>query len=204
MSAQALQENDLLELLLQLKKTTPEQARIILNGQPQIASALLAVMVNINAVNMDVVQKTLAGYGALPGAAPAAQAAIAPVAPPVAPVITPVPAIPPHMALPPPARGGTPTYPPHPPAYAQPPYAVQVPGPSGYGALPQHAPVYAAPPPAAPAPPPGIPSALASIPEDQKALIMKVISMTRDEIYQLPYDQRNNIIQLRATLGLPT
>lgn len=209
MSAQALQENDLLELLLQLKKTTPEQARIILNGQPQIASAVLAVMVNINAVNMDVVQKTLAGYGALPGAAPSAPSAIPPVALPAAPVITSAPAIPPHMALPPPVRGGTPTYPPpqQPPAYAQPgPYASHVPGPSGYGPLPPlHAPAYAAPPAAAaPTPAPGIPGALASIPEDQKALIMKVISMTRDEIYQLPYDQRNNIIQLRATLGLPT
>jgi len=54
------------------------------------------------------------------------------------------------------------------------------------------------------APPAGLPPALANIPDDQKALIMRVISMTREEIYQLPYNERENIIKLRATLGLPT
>ena len=43
-------------LTLRLQKTTPDSARAILNGQPQIACALMAVMVNVNAVNVEVVQ----------------------------------------------------------------------------------------------------------------------------------------------------
>ena len=72
MASPAAQEEQLLELLLQLKvraltvscsvppqlvqKTTPEQARVILNAQPQIAYALMALMVNLNAINMEVTQ----------------------------------------------------------------------------------------------------------------------------------------------------
>ncbi|KAH9948179.1 hypothetical protein B0H21DRAFT_255586 [Amylocystis lapponica] len=197
MSAQALQEDQLLELLLQLKKTTPDQARIILQTQPQIAVAVMAVMVNINAVNMEVVQRTLATYGA--------SSSVQPPAPALSSVPTPAPAIPPHL-IPQAPRGTTPTYPPQlqPPAYPQaayPPHA----GPSHapYGAQP--APVHGysthQPP---PVPTSIIPDALASIPDEQKALIMRVISMTREEIYQLPYSERDNIIKLRATLGLPT
>ena len=72
MSSTMAQEQ-LLELLLQLKvaiffsvavcldiylqqKTTPDQARAILNAQPQIAYALMTTMVNINAINVEVVQ----------------------------------------------------------------------------------------------------------------------------------------------------
>jgi len=208
MSAQALQEDQLLELLMQLKKTTPEQARTILNSQPQIAFALMAVMVNISAVNMDVVQTTLAAYGALPGAPPASQVSL-PIPP--APVTSPS-AIPPHLAASTSYRSSTPTYsaqPPHlgntptyssqpppsaypPPGYGAPP---SVPGPSGYAQ-----PVLSS----QGMMPPGLPAALAGIPDDQKALIMRVISMSREEIFQLPYTERENIIKLRATLGLPT
>ncbi|GBE77467.1 hypothetical protein BKA93DRAFT_767232 [Sparassis latifolia] len=197
MSAQALQEDDLLELLLQLKKTTPDQARIILNSQPQIAFALMAVMVNINAVNMEVVQKTLSAYGTLPAATPAAQQT----APPVPTAAT---AIPPHLAVQPPQRSVTPTYPPQPQpsAYAPPSYPAHNTTPNSYASSSHQPPAYSAPPPTAPTA--MIPDALANIPDDQKALIMKVISMSREEIYQLPYAQRDNIIQLRATLGLPT
>ncbi|OCH95746.1 hypothetical protein OBBRIDRAFT_787954 [Obba rivulosa] len=204
MSAQALQEEQLLELLLQLKKTTPEQARAILNAQPQIAYALMAVMVNLNVVNMEVVQKTLAQYGALPGPS---QAPSAPILTP-APAVTPVPAIPPHLAHQPLHRGGTPTYPPQPqhpgyPGPSYPPHPGSTP-PNPYGA-PPHIPGlgYTAPAPQPAAPPGGLPPALANIPDDQKALIMRVISMSRDEIYQLPYNERDNITKLRATLGLP-
>ena len=38
------------------QRTTPNEARTILNSQPQIAYALMSVMVNINAVKMEVVQ----------------------------------------------------------------------------------------------------------------------------------------------------
>ncbi|KAF9817773.1 hypothetical protein IEO21_03232 [Rhodonia placenta] len=206
MSSQAaLQEDQLLELLLQLKKTTPEQARVILNSQPQIAYALMAVMVNVNAVNMDVIQKTLASYGALPGAPSTSQAP-----PPAAPVSVPAAsAIPPHLVSQPPHRGATPTYPSQPPSYPSggypaPAFTPSAPqlnapaGPSGPASYSQ--------PPQAPAGmiPPALAPALANIPDDQRALILRVISMTREEIYQLPYAERENIIKLRATLGLQT
>ena len=75
-SQQAEQEDHLLELLIQLKvcktftgrrllpslehtafqRTTPDQARAILQVQPKIAYALMAVMVNLNAINVEVVQ----------------------------------------------------------------------------------------------------------------------------------------------------
>ena len=83
MSTQTLQEDQLIELLLQLKvcyvhqlwsthmpegfimaqKTTPEQAKAILNAQPQIAYALMSVMVNLNAVNVEVIQVRDASLG---------------------------------------------------------------------------------------------------------------------------------------------
>ncbi|KAI0931474.1 hypothetical protein AcW1_001132 [Taiwanofungus camphoratus] len=207
MSAQALQEDQLLELLLQLKKTTPEQARTILNSQPQIASALMAVMVNINAMNMEVIQKILAAYGVIPGMPSLSQAP----APAAVPTSVPAPAIPSHLASQPPLRGDTPTYPPQPQLssyttpsypphaptpnvaqYAVPPASSQIPG---FVAHAQQQPT---------APPALVPDALAGIPDEQKALILRVISMTREEIYQLPYAERENIIKLRATLGLPT
>jgi cleavage stimulation factor subunit 2 len=53
------------------------------------------------------------------------------------------------------------------------------------------------PPPAQPAASvPALPEALASIPDDQKALIIRVLSMTPDQINQLPPAERSNIIQL--------
>ncbi|KAM5531334.1 hypothetical protein V8D89_014979 [Ganoderma adspersum] len=240
MAAQALPEEQLLELLLTLKRTTPAEAKTILNHQPQIAYALMTMMVNINAVKMEVVQESLAKYGALPGVPSASQPA-----PPPAIASQPPSAIPPHMqAQMPPPRGGTPTYPPHAagPVGGYPPqgYAGGAPpaGPSrGYGtpppsqvpgfgtpphaphapAQPPHAPglSHAQPPPHTQLPPmsqpapaagpaaPQLPDALAGLPEDQKALIMRVIAMTREEVYQMPPADRENIIKLRTTLGLP-
>lgn len=42
----------------------------------------------------------------------------------------------------------------------------------------------------------GLPEMLASIPDDQKAMIMRVISMTPEEIGQLPLQERASIVQL--------
>jgi cleavage stimulation factor subunit 2 len=39
-----------------VKKTRPDSARAILNAQPQIAYALITLMVNVNAVDVDVLQ----------------------------------------------------------------------------------------------------------------------------------------------------
>ncbi|OBZ68500.1 hypothetical protein A0H81_11624 [Grifola frondosa] len=226
MSAQALQEDQLLELLLQLKKTTPEQARSILNSQPQISYALMAVMVNINAVNMEVVQKTLATYGAIPGSQPQTTAPAAPASMPAAApaVLAPaVPAIPQHVASQPLYRGGTPTYPPQLPhnVYPQPgypaipnPYNVpppaQIPGFSAQTGASSSASSNRTDPRSAGCPPGGAEGAyhllshLSHMLTTPQTLIMRVISMTREEIYKLPYAERENIIKLRSTLGLPT
>ncbi|KZT43865.1 hypothetical protein SISSUDRAFT_1039776 [Sistotremastrum suecicum HHB10207 ss-3] len=48
------------------------------------------------------------------------------------------------------------------------------------------------------------PNVIASIPEDQRALLMRVIAMTPSQIEQLPPTERATFIQLRQTLGLPT
>ncbi|KAI0361136.1 hypothetical protein OH77DRAFT_1417345 [Trametes cingulata] len=238
MSAQALAEDQLLELLLTLKRTTPNEARTILNSQPQIAYALMSVMADVGAVKMEVVQDTLAKYGALPGASAPAAPAAAPVPPPAIPT-QPASAIPPHMQSQMPPRGGTPTYPPpgphgppqgyppHAPAgypghgYGTPPPQAQMPGYGPPPTQPQHAPPHMQPPPhmmppphmqgpppqaAAPAPPTGprLPDAFAALPEDQKAVIIRVMQMSREEVYAMPPNERENIIKLRATLGLPT
>lgn len=54
-----LPEDQLLELLVQLQKTTPEQARAILNAQPAIGYALLPLMVKLEILSSDVVQVRL-------------------------------------------------------------------------------------------------------------------------------------------------
>ncbi|KIM38199.1 hypothetical protein M413DRAFT_447950, partial [Hebeloma cylindrosporum] len=281
----------LLELLLTLKKTTPAAARGILNNQPAIAYALIKLMVSIDVINIEVFQKTLAEYD--PGTAtpsssthvqrPASVQTSTPSAvpqqimPPTA-APTPISAIPRHMqpswypktATPPPAplpsssapsylgsgslppassmpsssslASAAPTHTPTPPygytngqgsssalgggygAYAQ----------QGYGAYqqPQQQPQqqqqqqqyqqyqqgggyagypgYAAQPPAQAAPPaagvaaPALPDALAGIPEEQKALIMRVLSMTTEQLNLLPPADRATYIQIRTTLGVPT
>ncbi|KAI0800829.1 hypothetical protein C8Q74DRAFT_1238925 [Fomes fomentarius] len=232
-------EEQLLELLLTLKRTTPNEAKTILNSQPQIAYALMAMMVNINAVKTEIVQETLAKYGALPGAS-----GTAPAPAPPSMLQQPPSAIPPHIQAQIPPRGGTPTYP-HgapggypPPSYSSGPpppgrgYNTPPPGPGqppGYGPSPgpglPHGPgPHAQPPPHGPLsaqalphtqlphaqqPPSGpaapvLPEALAALPEEQKALIMRVIAMSREEVYQMPPAERENIIKLRTTLGLPT
>ncbi|RPD82093.1 hypothetical protein L226DRAFT_607283 [Lentinus tigrinus ALCF2SS1-7] len=250
----AAQEEQLLELLLTLKRTTPGEARTILNSQPpQIAHALMTMMVNINAVKMEVVQEILAKYGALAGAAGAAAQPSAPVPPPM--MATPPPsAIPPHIQAQIPPRGGTPTYPQPGPQGGYPPqgypggppnlggpsgpgrgYGTPPPGPNqGPGFVPPHAPQqpphvpgmgipglghgpphaqpphmqlpHASQPPPVPGPGPAapvLPPALAALPEDQKVLIMRVIAMSREEVYQMPLADRENIIKLRTTLNLP-
>ncbi|KAI0050609.1 hypothetical protein FA95DRAFT_1555530 [Auriscalpium vulgare] len=202
MSNAQLPEDQLIELLLQLKKTTPDQAKGILNQQPQISYALIALMVKMNAVNVEVLEKTLTG-GAGPQLNGTAQATGPPPAAPVS-------AVPPRMQTQS-SRTGTPQYPTPPPAapYAQtqpvaapssyPGFANTPPGPASYH---NQAPSY---PPQQPAQPsaPALPTALPGISEEQKAMIMHVISMTPEQINRLPPAERASLIQLRATLGIP-
>ncbi|EAU92212.2 hypothetical protein CC1G_10098 [Coprinopsis cinerea okayama7 len=258
-NASNLPTEQLLELLLTLKKTTPTAARTILNGQPAIAYALISLMVQMNAINIDVFQKTLTGFQATAAqtaaAPPAAQAhaippATAPHIPPHAhphavhhppPATgTPISAVPPHMQnayANPYNRTGTPPHPaPTPAMGAPPPQAVyggypvsngygapppqqppaaQYPPPGapyghghghGHGYPPPHPPAQGYPPPQhaqpTPAPqpaasmPPGLAETLAAIPDDQKALIYRVISMTPEQINALPPQERSTYIQI--------
>ncbi|KAI9566309.1 hypothetical protein HD554DRAFT_1178907 [Boletus coccyginus] len=191
------QEEQLIELMLELKKTTPQQARSILTSTPQIAYALVALMVKMNAIDVQVLQKTLSTYSAnmLPPPAP----------PPTQPStqIQPASAVPPHFSqyrTPTPQSHTPPHYNGHghtPQPSNQVPYIAQsqglYTGPTGFGT----------PPPAAPQMNNvGLPDALSSIPEEQKAMIMRVIAMTPEQINMLPAPERAGIIQLRTTLGL--
>ncbi|KAK0470029.1 uncharacterized protein EV420DRAFT_1634423 [Desarmillaria tabescens] len=151
--SQTNQTDQLLELLLQLKKTTPAAAKQILNAQPQIAYALITLMVTMDAVDIDVFQRILAEYGQQ-------QAQLAPPPPVVTPTPTPTPPVP------------QPTYSQPQPSY--PAYAGQQ-----------------------PAPPLDI---LATIPDDQKAMIMHVIQMTPEQINALGPTERASVLQLRASL----
>ncbi|PFH47588.1 hypothetical protein AMATHDRAFT_42841 [Amanita thiersii Skay4041] len=255
-NSQSLATEQLLELLVQLKKTTPTAAKQILNAQPQIAYALITLMVSMNAINVEVLQRILADYSTqVQGAAttggpsPMLQLSLPPVAQPLA-------AIPSHMQPPtqpqyirnstPPGGSssssgypnGTSTPPHGYPGPYGPPGSSQAAGGFGGGYPPPPAPPGAQgtqvpysgyhPPPAlhgaggAPggygglAPPgpgpqtqqaPGgvvLPEALANIPEDQKAIIMRVLSMSPEQINMLNPTERATYIQLRATLGVPT
>ncbi|KAJ8586137.1 hypothetical protein M405DRAFT_853433 [Rhizopogon salebrosus TDB-379] len=191
------QEEQLVELLLTLKKTTPDQARAILASTPQIAYALIGLMVKMNAVDVQVLQKTLTNYSA---SIQQQQNA----GPSMAPAMQPASSIPPHLQQ---YRTPTPQSqtPPHVPAPTPPHYSNGHGQASqqnyGYGAA-SHYGGYGAPQQASMG---GgmLPDALASIPDEQKAMIMRVIAMTPDQINMLPPTERASIIQLRATLGLP-
>ncbi|KAJ8482773.1 hypothetical protein ONZ45_g14837 [Pleurotus djamor] len=221
-----LATGQLLELLLQLKKAGPAAAKQILNQQPPIAYALITLMVNMNVINFDVFHKTLADYSAA-SAAPAALSRRTAGHPPHAPT----PAYPPaHTYSTPPAAyppGGPSSM--HQPAgpsysgYGAPSGGSSIPGlgnggpPSGYpppSAYSNHPP-YGAPPPTYSHPPsqpasaptpaiPGLEAIMAAIPDDQKAMIMRVVSMTPEQLSRLPPNERASFNQLRATLGLPT
>ncbi|KAJ7476991.1 hypothetical protein B0H11DRAFT_2173919 [Mycena galericulata] len=193
----------LLELLLQLKKTTPGAARQILNDRPPIAYALITLMVSMNAINFEVFQKTLSDFGAQ-----AAQAAQAPL-----PAPAPLSAVPPHLQPNSQPNSRTNTPPTQNPYQNQPQGGYAYPPQNqAYGRAPPAAPAYnggfnSAPPAAYGQPPPrpaaALPDALAAIPEDQRQMIMGVLSMTPEQINNLPPSDRANIMQLRATLGFP-
>ncbi|KAJ6473267.1 hypothetical protein C8R45DRAFT_1103829 [Mycena sanguinolenta] len=183
----------LLELLLTLKKTTPAAARQILNDRPPIAYALIALMVSMNAINFDVFQKILSEYGAAN-----AQAVQAP-----APAPAPLSAVPPHLQPTSQPNSRTNTPPTQVPyqnqpqgAYAYPPANRGYNG--GYSSTPPTG--YNTPP---PRPAPAVPDPLAAFPEDQRQMIMGVLAMTPEQINNLPPSDRASIMQLRATLGFP-
>ncbi|KAF8435820.1 hypothetical protein L210DRAFT_851387 [Boletus edulis BED1] len=188
------QEDQLIELMLELKKTTPQQARSILTSTPQIAYALVALMVKMNAIDVQVLQKTLTTYSAnMPPPGPSAQPSAQ---------VTPASAVPPHLSqyrTPTPQTHTPPHYnghghTPQPPNQA--PYVAQGQGqygPSGFGTPP---------PPTPQMNNVGLPDALTSIPEEQKAMIMRVIAMTPEQINMLPPPERAGIIQLVSSCSV--
>jgi cleavage stimulation factor subunit 2 len=181
-----LPEDQLIELLLQLRKTAPDQAKAILNSQPQITYALVALMVKMGVIDIPIFQQTLATF------APQQNGTQPPL----------IPAIPPHLqpqnsrngapqfAMPPPGTYAT-TVPHHGPAYPQ--YTAEGhPLPAGHYSV--------------PAPPQttgqNIPAALAAIPENQREVVLKLVNMSPEEIATLPPNERASVIQLRASLGI--
>ncbi|KAF8903887.1 hypothetical protein CPB84DRAFT_1773623 [Gymnopilus junonius] len=246
MSNPNIANEQLMELLLTLKKTTPAAARGILNSQPAIAYALISLMVSMNAINIEVFQKTLQEYGSGNASAPTTagpssidSSKVQPVPPPPA-APAPISAVlhitssyspPSHTPTPPygyqtngQGRSAHPTTPAgygsygqqgygqgygysqapyqqqgYQQPYSQAPSGASYPGYSSY-----------APPPQTPTPvatqtsTPALPDTLAGIPDEQKALIMRVLSMTPEQINMLPPNERSTYIQIRATLGVPT
>ncbi|KAG6329005.1 hypothetical protein ID866_10085, partial [Astraeus odoratus] len=215
------QDEQLIELLLTLKKTTPDQARAILASTPQIAYALITLMVKMNAVDVQVLQQTLTTYSS-------SVAASTTQAVPQVPPVQPASAVPPHLS-----QYRTPT----PQSHAPPPYNghghTSQSQNAGYVAQNQYG-TTSGYPAAAPSVPqhgvgPALPDALASLPEEQKvccrmliiragmrarwskklhrrshhacavvrvAMIMRVISMTPEQINLLPPAERAGVIQL--------
>jgi len=183
-----LPEDQLIELLLELKRTSPDQAKAILNSQPQIAYALVALMVKIGIIDIPIFQQTLATFAPQQNGLQAS-------------------AVPPHLQAQS-SRSGTPQFATPPPGV----YAAGAPrtGPGGYP--PSYvagsggpAPVshYNTPPPPPPQTTnPTIPAALAAIPENQREVVLKLVNMRPEEIAMLPPTERASVIQLRASLGI--
>ncbi|GAC97449.1 RNA recognition motif containing protein [Pseudozyma hubeiensis SY62] len=178
-----LPPNQLLDIMSQMKSlvaTSPDQARALLSGHPQLAYALFQAMLMMNVVDPDILQRILAASGAVPGAAPAPPASV-----------------PPHMQAQPGANNGSATPPQHygnPPGSRYPPQARPPPAPyaqPGYGGQPA----------AAPANDPAAALAGQNLPEEQKALLMQVLQLTPDQINALPPDQKASILQLKAQFG---
>ncbi|ODO08290.1 hypothetical protein L198_00013 [Cryptococcus wingfieldii CBS 7118] len=217
------QMQDVMTSMKQLVQTNPDQARVLLSQQPQLAYALFQAMLLLNIVDPSVLQSihplpppTVAApppsnYGQPP--APYGQDAGSKYGQPpsgyggggggsAGGYGYPPASQPPQAFRPPPSYAAPPAQtPPYPPYGAPPPAA------HAYGSAP-------APPPAAPtpmsAPPPvasGVPgmsalppaaqAALATLPEDQQAMLIQVLSLAPEQINALDPTQRASVVQLR-------
>ncbi|KAF8308983.1 hypothetical protein DL93DRAFT_2086333 [Clavulina sp. PMI_390] len=195
-----MQPSQLMDVMGHMKSfvlSNPEQARQLLQTQPQLSYALFQAMVMNNIVDPSVLQRMLA---ATASQGPSRQAAPPPApAQPVAPPIPP-PSIPPNMAH----------HPPPPFPYSMPPAAAQfgrtpnmpspAPTPPHFGSG-----MYGQPVPQAPPPPqaPAAPPADGGITDEQRnVMLMQVLSLTQAQIDGLPPAERATIQQLRAQLGV--
>ncbi|KDQ13758.1 hypothetical protein BOTBODRAFT_33198 [Botryobasidium botryosum FD-172 SS1] len=200
-SIASFRPGQLMEVLGQMKAfvlSSPDQARQLLNAHPQLAYALFQAMLMNNIVDPSFLQTMLA--------------ASAKSAPPQAPVSAPgQPAPPVAPSIPPPVAISQPSHVPPPHAlygqqqqqyYGTPPqHGHQPPPPPQH---PAHAPQHHSPsaPQGQPTMPPGMPpAAAAALGDQQKAMLMQILSLTPDQINALPPDERNAIHQLRSQLG---
>ncbi|KAI9331283.1 hypothetical protein DFJ73DRAFT_799860 [Zopfochytrium polystomum] len=154
---EAIPSTQLLEVLSQLKmlvQTSPDQVRILLRSNPQLAYAIFQALLAMNVVDPAVLQKVV--YP--PGTAPPPVKVSEPV------YFKPAPAPPPPQPANPP-----------PPILA--PLIPIVP-----------APVPVAPPPINPV----------NIEEQQKHMLLQVLSLTNEQIQALPPDQRAGVLALKA------
>ncbi|RXW13199.1 hypothetical protein EST38_g12657 [Candolleomyces aberdarensis] len=204
--------SQLLEVLAQMKAfiiTHPEQARILLQKQPQLSYALFQALLLHKIVPTEVLHKMRdASTSSSPGGGmqDVKRHPSTPLMSQVPPLSrTPVNAVPPsHMQPPPHAYAQPPGMPPYlPPTMPTPPPSSSM---------------YAQPPPQMPPaaqsyyrpPPPGMPGlpSPAQAPEvsdQQRDMIMQVLSLSQDAINTLPPDQKATIMQLRNQFmgGMP-
>ncbi|THH06787.1 hypothetical protein EW145_g3838 [Phellinidium pouzarii] len=186
----------ILEVLAQMKAFVinhPEQARMLLVAHPQLAHALFQALVIMNIVDPAVLERMRAAHSATPPQAP--QAVVPPPMPPMPPVMGQAPAVPPQ-------------YPPHFQQMQQPPSMQQ--SPNLQQQPPSMQPPYyqAGPPPiqqaASVAPPVAAPPATSQInfppnmDSTQRAMLEQVLALSPDQIPNLPPNEREAIMKLRA------
>lgn len=157
----ALPPNQLLDILSQMKglaTMNPDQAKILLNGHPQLAYALFQAMLMMNVVDGSILERVLTQSGALGGAS--------------------------QEQVQQPQQF---QHPPHIRGYGQPTMQGQHDGmhPGPYGAPPQQQ--------------SGGP--MNNLASDQRALLEEVLKLTPEQIGALPPGQREQIMQLKASLG---
>ncbi|CAD6587555.1 MAG: hypothetical protein TREMPRED_004782 [Tremellales sp. Tagirdzhanova-0007] len=198
------QMQDVMAGMKTLIATQPDQARQLLAGKPQLAYALFQAMLLMNIVDPSVLQR----IQPLPPVA--APASVTPQA--YAPPATHNPAYSTYpssaQSQPPPSSylsQGQGNYAPYPPPQISAP-SFRPPAASNYNAPPQaslppqgYGGGYSAPqgPPAPPSLPPHAQAQLATLPEDQRAMLLQVLSLSPDQINALDPGQRQSIVQLR-------
>ncbi|ORX39570.1 hypothetical protein BD324DRAFT_614191 [Kockovaella imperatae] len=175
------QMQDVMMGMKTLVTTQPDKARQMLMSSPQLAYALFQAMLLMNIVDPAVLQRITP----LPPAA---------AAPPPQSQYPPPPQQSSYPSYPPPGPPAQPSFPPPPQHHQsypppQPAYGAPPPGPPGG---------YGAPPPAAtPALSPAVQAQLATLPADQRDMLMQVLTLTPEQINAVDLTQRESIRQLR-------
>ncbi|KAG8959014.1 hypothetical protein FRC03_008539 [Tulasnella sp. 419] len=164
----------MMDILGQMKAyiaSSPEQARLLLTAHPQLAYAFFQAMLMNNVVDPSILQRML-------------QSAASNVAPPVPPpAAAPIHHPPPSTYRPPPPP--MPNYGAPPPSTYQPPAPVHHPPPAAY-------------PPQPPAPQHHMPAPPTDLPEDQKAMLMSILSLSQEQVNALPPAEKSTVLALRA------